>query len=230
MTETDRTRAGKGVRKYHLFDEEVVVESVEWLTQLAKQMKEDIKSRAAPISEKLTVREFLSKFGCQRRTKGIVTMIRNHLEKTELLTDPDFNGVWIGSEIAIELESSSNSDLLGTEPDDATCRIDMLDAAHNNPLRVKPDDPVTKAITIMTISDFSQLPVMATERRVEGVISWKSIGSQRALGQEPQWVRECMEDAQIIGTDTPLVASIGRIVDYGYVLVDRNVHSCTDVS
>ena len=156
-------------------------------------------------------------------------MLRNHLERAGLRTDPDFDGVWIGSEIAIELDSSSDSDLVSAEPDDATRRIDMLDAAHNNPLRVKPDDPLTKAITIMTINDFSQLPVMPTERRVEGVISWKSIGSERAHGREPQWVRECMEDAQIISTDTPLLASISRIVDYGYVLVCDNANVVTGI-
>ena len=38
-----------------------------------------------------------------------------------------------------------------------------------------------------------------------------------------------MEDAQIIGTDTPLFASISRIVNYGYVLVHDKTNVVTGI-
>ena len=62
----------------------------DWLFTLALQMREDVENGAAPRRERLTVSEFLEKFGYRRRTVGIVRHIRNRLEELELRTSPDF--------------------------------------------------------------------------------------------------------------------------------------------
>jgi CBS domain-containing protein len=46
-----------------------------------------------------------------------------------------------------------------------------LAAANNPPLNVHPDSPLSAATTIMQLHDFSQLPVLANERTVRGIIS-----------------------------------------------------------
>ena len=68
-------------------------------------MQDDIEKGAAPEAEKLTVREFLGKFGYARRGSWIVGHIRNTMEEFNLRTQPDFEYAYIDSEISIRLNS-----------------------------------------------------------------------------------------------------------------------------
>ena len=101
----------------------------------------------------------------------------------------------------------------------ATRLIGELDAAKRKPIRVKPDDPLEVATTIMLLNDFSQLPVMPNKRDVKGMISWKSIGVRASLGAPCEFVRECMErPVKEIGIDAPLLDATEDVAK-GYVLV-----------
>lgn len=78
----------------------------------------------------------------------------------------------------------------------------------------------------MLINDYSQLPVMTTERDVKGMISWKTIGSRLALGEPAALVRECMEAANIVDATESLFSVIERIVESESVLIrshDRTI-------
>jgi hypothetical protein len=55
----------------------------------------------------LTVREFLSWFGAQRRGYWIVTGIREALSKAKLQTDPDFQSAYIDSPITFSLAAEA---------------------------------------------------------------------------------------------------------------------------
>ena len=102
----------------------------------------------------------------------------------------------------------------------ATRLIGELDAAKRKPIRVKPDDPLEVATTIMLLNDFSQLPVMPNKRDVKGMISWKSIGVQASMGAPCEFVRECMErPVKEIGIDAPLLDATEDLANQGYVLV-----------
>ena len=70
-----------------------------------------------------------------------------------------------------------------------TIRIEILDAAKSPPVSVKPDDLLNVATTVMQLNDFSQLPVMQSERIVKGVVSWKSIAVRVLLEREREFVR-----------------------------------------
>ena len=71
----------------------------------------------------------------------------------------------------------------------------------------------------MQLQDYSQLPVMNSERDIAGVITWKSLGARLALGRECEVVRQCMDSAQILSATAPLFESIATIAEHGYVLV-----------
>ena len=191
----------------------------EWLSEIAERMKAQIASAAAATPERLTVREFVGKFGYAKRGAYISNQIRNALEKLELRTNPDFEGVYMGSTIAIEFHSEATDSASPPEPDSATHRIGMLEAANKRPVSVNPEDPLEKATTIMRIHDYSRLPVMIGEREVKGVISWQSIGRSLSLGQKCEYVRHCMDLAREISFNTPLFNVIGGIAEHGYVLV-----------
>ena len=193
----------------------------EWLSEIAERMKAQIASAAAPTPERLTVREFVGKFGYAKRGAYIANQIRNALEKLDLRTNPDFEGVYMGSTIAIEFHSEATGSPSPGEPDSATHRIGTLEAANKKPVSVKPDDPLRKATTIMQLRDYSRLPVMTNERTVKGIISWQSIGARLALGQKCECVRDCMEPEppREIPASAPLFNAIGDITKHEYVLV-----------
>lgn len=117
---------------------------------------------------------------------------------------------------------------------DPTFRIGSLPAANKNPVVVGQDDPLNKAVTIMLQHDFSQLPVMQSEREVKGVITWKSISSRLALtSMESKLVRDYREDAKIVEANRTLFDVIPLIAEAGYVLVrqsDRKIKGPVTVS
>lgn len=102
---------------------------------------------------------------------------------------------------------------------DPTYRISKLAAANKKPISVRPDTALTEAITLMMANDFSQLPVMTSEREVKGIVSWKSIGTRLALQKLPPLVREIMDPHAEIGSEASLFTAISIIVEHDYALV-----------
>src|SRR5205807_6075990 len=87
---------------------------------------------------------------------------------------------------------------------DPTSRISKLAAANRPVVSVGPDSTLQEAVTVMLSRDFSQLPVMTSDREVKGVISWASIGSRLGLGRQGSIVRELMDEHDEIRADSSL--------------------------
>lgn len=191
----------------------------EWLGSVAKRMKEELGQGMKPAAEELTVRELLGKYNFAVRKGYITTHLPNKLEELGLRCVPDFLNVWYGATVQLELDDDVTDGVPDGKRADPTRRIDTLEAAHNKPISVKPTDPISAATTVMQIHDFSQLPVMETDFKVNGIISWKTIGMRTALGKECQIVRHCMDPAVEVAADARLFDAIGDISDHGYVLV-----------
>ena len=190
--------------------------------QRLKKIGTDLDNGIAPSS--VTVRELLSWFDCQRRGVWVVDMIRTILKEDRLRTVPDFEGEYLDHKIAFERitgqkNNSQSSNVRDDGPPDPTYRIGKLASANSKPMTVKPDDSIERAITLMLANDFSQLPVMTTEREIKGAISWETIGSRIALGMSCDKVRHCMESFVEIDPDTSLFDAIDRIIDSQYVLI-----------
>ena len=194
--------------------------------------------------QSVTVREFLSWFGAQRRTYRIVADIRVALVNARLATEPDFEPLYLDS--LIELRRSSDTIPLVTNMTsvatmtatfqsnpgiaqgaissvapyiDPTHRISKLAAANSPPLSVKPDATLEEAATLMSVRGFSQLPVMTTTREVKGVIGWASIAPRMAFGASGRLVRDLMDIHQEVRADVSIFQAIPLIVQYDYVLV-----------
>lgn len=193
-------------------------------------------------SPTVTVRAFLGWFfGSQRRGHWIVSYIRRLLDDVSLRTVPDFESAYLDAEMHFELVNKTeelNEQTGATEPAetlsisnnlevrivtaafaDPTYRVSKLAVANRTPTSVKPDTTLTEASTIMLANDFSQLPVMNTDREVKGVVSWRSIGTRLSLGQHPNTANEAMEPYAEIKTDASLFAAIPLIVQHEYVLI-----------
>ena len=188
-----------------------------WLHGVAERLREELDADAAPRPETLTVRQFLAQFGYARRRSRVVGEIREHLASNGLYTFPDFEFEYVDNLISVELDV----DEVETENPriDPTALVDILDAAHNSPVCVTPDDALVKATTLMQTGDYSQLPVMTTERDVKGIVSWQSIGEAYVRGRHPETVKECMEAAHEVDVKMPLVNATDQICEHGYVLV-----------
>src|SRR5262249_19753232 len=155
----------------------------------------------------ISVREFLMWFDAQRRGIHVVRQIRESLAAARLKTVPDFEGEYIDNPISFAFTEPETNKPLNeptVQPDtystDPTFRIGKLQAANKAIVSVKPNQKISEAITLMLLHDYSQLPVMTTDREVKGVISWKCIGSSLALGrlQPHSEVRSCMIPPQIV--------------------------------
>ena len=104
--------------------------------------------------------------------------MREELEANGLHTEPDFQHAYVDGPISFRDSSVS------APPADSTLRVDILEAAHNPPTSVTPNDDLKTAITHMMSNDFSQIPVMESQRQVKGIITWESIGSQNRNGSD----------------------------------------------
>jgi hypothetical protein len=209
--------------------------------------------RQGKESPSVTVREFLAWAGAQRRGFSIVRWIRLNLMEAGLDTDPDFESAYVDSSIKFVLSppptltgraevQSTISPVTATisvstaaagqnEPSyaDPTHRISKLAAANNVPVCVAPTATMQQAVTIMLTNDFSQLPVMTSEREVKGVVSWESVGTRLALGKNGQVVSDFMESHQEIRHDSSLFQAIPIIAQHTYVLVRGSDNRITGI-
>ena len=205
-----------------------------------KEIAEQLANGKTPSPE--TVRTFIGWFGAYRRGPWIVRNIRQVLKSLNIQTKPDFYSVYIDSNIefvrretlsetqqgtSVGTSDSGDSPGLGVDADnlitgatnDPTYRIGQLESANRKPLRIEPDCSIAKAITLMLANDYSQLPVMTSDREVKGMISWETLGSRLALECSGALVRECMEPAHKVSVDESLFGAIPQIVKFQSVLV-----------
>ncbi|MDY6866169.1 MAG: CBS domain-containing protein [Halobacteriota archaeon] len=185
-------------------------------TEISKQINGGIEPQS------VTVREFISWFGAQRRSYWQVEDIRRALRKHELITHPDFESVYIDANISFKAAPKDDPEVKSVGIDlvaDPTYRVGRLASANKTPVSVNPEATLGEAVTLMLSNNISQLPVMTTEREVKGMISWMSIGGRLSLGQKCDSVRDCMERPYEISADTYLFDAINEIVAHQYVLV-----------
>lgn len=168
----------------------------------------------------LTVREFLSWFNAQRRGSFIVWFIHRALDEARLTTEPDFESLYIdavfsfkrketpvaGSITATLQDATLSSEARVSDAPsfmDPTYRLSKLEAANRAPVSVSPNASIVQAVTLLASNDFSQLPVMTSDREVKGVISWSSIGIRFGMGHKPLDVRDAMDAHHEISATHP---------------------------
>jgi Mg2+/Co2+ transporter CorC len=99
-------------------------------------------------------------------------------------------------------------------------RISVLPSAFAGVVSVKPNETVKAATTVMMTRDYSQLPVMTTNRSVKGVITWKSIGWATRLGDSPELVQDCMDkNVMILKHDDRILKAVRQIIEREFVLI-----------
>lgn len=186
--------------------------------------------------QSITARQLLEWYGFARRGVNKVARIRKDLRRLGVKTDPDFDSVWV--DVAIELTAlkqeksearkgedrpEAKDDPLPVKAEPAEVapshRISRLRAANTKPISVKPTDKLETAVTLMMQHDFSQLPVMASERDVKGLVSWRSIGNLLAMAKKCETVKDCMEAHYEMRSSESMFEVIRYLAQHECVLV-----------
>ena len=126
----------------------------------------------------ITGRQLLGWFNAARRGSRVVGRIRTELLNRKLRTDPDFNEVWVDVPIRVKrlidsppapaakeapspgaaAPATPSPEASSAESTDPVHRIGRLSAANQPVVSVPPNTPLSEAVTLMMLKDFSQLP------------------------------------------------------------------------
>lgn len=198
----------------------------------------------------VTIRQLLGWFGQQRRGGRVVATVKGALRRAGLATEPDFATAYIDGHLTFSLtagkdavpkpnhEPTDSREVGGNMADsqvsealieDPVLRVRMLPAANRQPVTVNRDDPVEKALSLMAMHDYSQLPVTQNMRSVDGMISWRSILLAQTKGVEPTRVGKCMERHEEVRAEDSLLTAFQKIVDHEAVLVRGDEQSITGI-
>lgn len=190
------------------------------LKNIVKEIKENDKEY------KITPRDLLWFFYYEKRTKGNCFWINKFLNENQLEVVPDYNSCWIDSEIILKHKKRAKS----KNVHDPIQRIKLLDSANKPPETVSRDDKLKKAITLMMMNNYSQLPVMSGSRTVVGVITWESIGYGLTNGCESEDVKNFISnEISILDYETPLLNAISTIIEEDFVLVQKPDNSISGI-
>ncbi|MFI6624290.1 CBS domain-containing protein [Streptomyces sp. NPDC050528] len=85
------------------------------------------------------------------------------------------------------------------------------------------DNDLDRAVTLMLLNDFSQLPVMSSKRQVAGAVTWKSIAQARHRDSDCP-LAEALVEAREVRYDHDLIDVLPLLAQYDFVLV-RGPHN-----
>jgi len=175
------------------------------------------------------LRNLLAMFGQARRGSVVNMRIAEALSAVNLRTEPDFRSAFIDDLLKFvpadappaeqrkdSDEDSGEASYVGQDVrrDGSNFRVLRFldeDKLANGLTSLPPDATVREAVTLMLARDYSQIPVMTSERELKGIISWQSVGSAYGLGEAPEFVRDCMEPTDSIVDEED---SVFKLLDY----------------
>lgn len=183
------------------------------LEALAKEIKE------TNCSKKITPRMLVANVGYEKRSPWARYLIDKFLEENELEVEPHYMEVWIDNEIELRQKPKAKK----RRREDPIKRIGLLKAANIKPTTVNNNDTLDKAITLMMMNGYSQLPVMGNSRKIIGYISWETIGEARSKGVDTNEVKNYKrEDVSVLRRDMPLMLAIREIYKKDFIVVVEN--------
>lgn len=156
---------------------------------------------------RITVRELLRAFRAERRGLNKVHDIRTALDSLGLVTDPDFESVWIDKKIRIRLKDANNlvptvvpaGDAESVQEDELDDEQSLSDAEQNENDAQQPDEAAQPAI------------VLSSEGVVETVLS-ESADPTFRIGSLPA----ANKALTTVGQDDPLNKAVTMMLQFDY--------------
>lgn len=183
------------------------------LEALAKEIKE------TGLSKMITPRMLVAAVGYEKRSPGACYLIDRFLEENDLEVEPHYLDVWPDNNIELRPKPKAKK----RRREDPIKRIGLLKAANTKPATVDNSDSLDKAITLMMMNNYSQLPVMGGARKIVGYISWETIGEARSKGIDTNEVKDYKRDSiRVFRRDMPLMLAIREIYKNDFIVVIEN--------
>lgn len=188
----------------------------------------------ADAGSQITVRDLIGMWGSKGRGSQ-VPIIRRDLARMGLTTHPPLEYGALDSLVVVlrTSEVSSAETHLAerpTAPDErrnprkppteepGILHVGQIPSALGGLSSVNRTTTVRRAQTMMIRHDYSQLAVVDDRESLIGVVSWESIALSSLQGSVAL-VSQCMRKPITVAQDADVLASIGVIVDAGYVIV-----------
>ncbi|WP_173019551.1 CBS domain-containing protein [Streptomyces alkaliphilus] len=185
--------------------------------------------------------EAIKRIGADLRDKGLITVppftdgtLDSRLLVLPVGSGPDDSGKSAVSRMADDPNRSEGTRSAAqvargqteeeTEPRTVVAyRVNNLESANRMPDGVRVGDDLRKAMTIMALRNYSQVPVLNSEGRLHGVVSWESIGRARLANPDVDLDAATVPGKEV-GLSDDLLDSIGLIQRFGYVFVRDHEH------
>lgn len=172
-----------------------------------------------------TPTEVVNLYGYSKRSPRIVNEINTLLENKGLIMEPDFDNTYCYSAVIVKLkkeEKGPDTEEKIEEPivHDPVPRLSRLKSANlydthsgtSKLVSVNRETTIKEAVTLMMQNNYSQLPIVANKgRKLEGIVSWRSIGKAISMNRNVQRVFDCREDLEPVKLDLPLLEVMDRV-------------------
>jgi len=166
----------------------------------------------------ITPRMLLNSLGCQKRTSNNNRIVDTYLSSHQLEVTPDYSNGWIDGKITLRHKKRATSKV----GKDLIRKLAILEAANQIPTTINNDATLEEAKTMMIYYDYSQLPVTNGGKTAIGFISWKTIGSAIANGNESKLVKDYVnKNLRSLPLDTPLLSAVEVIYKDDFIVVHK---------
>lgn len=208
-----------------------------------QELIEELKRSEDKGGIKISPREILSIFNYERRTKYNVIQVKRFFKEHEIITEPDFLNVYMDSQVQLKMKpkmpkgKKEEIEEIEAIDYDPVSRVQLLPSANRKPVSVRKESTLQEATTLMLLFDYSQLPVMSSERNIDGIITWETIGNNLIHGGSKTLVKDFMKkDCTVIPEDMTLFEAVKIIIEKEVVIVKNKENilcglvTATDIS
>ncbi|MGH3187214.1 MAG: CBS domain-containing protein [Streptosporangiaceae bacterium] len=194
---------------------------------MSEQIREFF-ARAAAAPVNLTIRELLAVWGFKARTFESVDRINSSLSAAGLECRPDLGDGGLDTLVRVSvrgLEAEATGVGDAAEEDEplqlpqVAPRIGSIPSARAGVIPVGPDQSLGYARSLMIEHDYSQLPVMASERDLRGFVSWRTIAQAQLANPKISLADATNPHPYVVGVDDSLLDQVRDIYEGDFVFV-----------
>lgn len=120
--------------------------------------------------------------------------------------------------VSVPPEDGPGEDPLGLLPQSAM-RVGAIPSAGQGVSSVTPEDSLARAMGAMAELGYSQLPVLDSIGKLQGVVTWASIAHMHATGRTPSVLNALTSEYHVVDAATHLLSALPFIQAHGFVLV-----------
>ncbi|PSK99017.1 restriction system protein [Murinocardiopsis flavida] len=199
--------------------------------QNSRDLLNEAARRDANDPVRMTVRDFLDRWGLVRRGSTSVERVTADLAEQGLTTRPPFPDVGIDSTIdiiqvgeeptlkfALTEAQTAEDTKDASEMPSVSLHVGALPAANQGVASVRPDDTLKQATTTMLTKRYSQLAVIDGDGKLHGAVSWQSI-AEAWINDPGAPLTKAIARSKPAAFDEPLLDLIKPISENDFVFV-----------